>query len=138
MKWRILAAWLVMASCGLAQDQHSQRIPVPSSVIGPQLIAWSEFQRPQPIAASSESQQQSETVQPSPNSPAQDSRPDAQTFTGTIVKDGSRYVLRAAKQVYELDDQDRAKSYEGKQVKVNGNLDAKGDILHVINIELIS
>lgn len=148
MKWTILAVLMAVTSWAFAQDTqgHGQRNdndkdsdPVTSSVVGPQLIAWSDFQKPQPVAdAIALVEVQSGTVQQSPSSPAQDSQPAAQTFTGMIVKDGARYVLKVSKQVYELDDQDRAKSYEGKQVKVNGNLDAKGDMLHVLNIELIS
>ncbi len=55
------------------------------------------------------------------------------------MKDGSRYILKvSSSNTYELDDQDRAKRYEGKQVKVAGTLDAKGNSLHIISIELIS
>jgi hypothetical protein len=41
---------------------------------------------------------------------------------GTIVKDSGRYVLKVSgsSTTYELDDQDRAQRYEGKQVKVAG------------------
>jgi hypothetical protein len=63
----------------------------------------------------------------------------AQTLTGTIIKDGSRYVLKvSSSSTFQLDDQDRARPYEGKQVKVAGTLDANGNSLHVISIELIS
>lgn len=141
LKWTSAIALAAMASLSFAQAAHQEPVPVPSSVVGPQLVAWSEMQKPQPVAAAYELafyEVQSGAVQQSPASPAQDSQPAAQTFTGTIVKDGARYVLKVSKQVYVLDDQERAKSYEGKQVKVNGNLDAKGDMLHVLNIELIS
>jgi hypothetical protein len=60
-------------------------------------------------------------------------------FTGTVVKDGNRYVLKVAtNSTYQLDDQDRAKQYEGKQVRVAANLEANGYSLHVISIELNS
>ena len=65
--------------------------------------------------------------------------PAAQTFTGTIVKDGSRYLLKvSSKDIYQLDDQEKAKRYEGKQVKVEGTLDANGNSLHITSIELLS
>ena len=121
----------------LAQDMKSQPSPVlPSDILGPQLIAWSQMQKPQPIPQSA----------PSPGRPSQQAEqppqatsPAAQTFTGTIVKDGDIYVLKASgTNVYQLDDQERAKQYEGKQVKIAGTLDATGNRLHVTSIELLS
>ncbi len=40
--------------------------------------------------------------------------------------------------MYQLDDQERAKQYEGKQVKIAGTLDATGNSLHITSIELVS
>jgi hypothetical protein len=61
------------------------------------------------------------------------------TFQGTIVKKGASYVLRAtSNETYQLDDQDRARQYEGKQIKIVGTLDVNGRSLHVTSIELIS
>lgn len=128
------AAWLALS----AQDIKSQPSPVlPSDILGPQLIAWSQMQKPQPIPQPMPSpgrpSQQAEQQPPQPPSPA------AQTFTGTIVKDGGRYILKASgTNVYELDDQDRAKQYDGKQVRIAGTLDATGNSLHVTSIELLS
>jgi hypothetical protein len=121
----------------LAQDVKSQPNPVlPSDILGPQLIAWSQMQKLQPIPQPMPSPgrpSQAEQQPPQPDSPA------AQTFTGTIVKDGGRYILKASgTNVYELDDQEQAKQYEGKQVKVAGTLDAAGNRLHVTSIELLS
>ena len=50
---------------------------------------------------------------------------DAQTFTGKIAKSGGKLVLKngVTKSTYILDDQDRAKQFEGKDVKVTGTLD---------------
>jgi hypothetical protein len=118
-------------------------VPPPSEILGPQLVAWSQLQKPQPIpqpvhSPGGPSQQpeqlpvQSASPTPQPPSPA------AQTFTGTIVKDGDKYILKASGNVYELDDQERAKQYEGKQVKIAGTLGATGNTLHVTSIELLS
>lgn len=38
---------------------------------------------------------------------------------------------------YRIDDQDAAKLYEGKQVRIAGSLDAKTNVLHVESIELL-
>jgi hypothetical protein len=122
----------------LAQSVISQSgRDLPSVILGPQLIAWSQVQRPEPIAqptpSSSQTSQQSEQAPPQAQSPA------AQTFTGTIVKDGDKYILQAAgTNVYQLDDQERAKQYEGQQVKIAGTLDASGNRLRVSSIELLS
>ena len=126
----------------LAQDPKSQLTPIlPSEILGPQLVAWSQMQKPQPIPQpmpSPDRPLQQAEQQPAQSNPAQPS-PAAQTFTGTIVKDGGKYILKTSgTNVYELDDQERAKRYEGKQVKIAGTLDATGNSLHVTSIELLS
>jgi hypothetical protein len=145
----LLAAWVflsVAVPLTFGQDFKSQPNPVlPSEILGPQLIAWSQLQKPQPVPQPlpppDRPMQQQPDQQPaqSANPPAQPQPPAAQTFTGTIVKDGNRYVLKVSSNtVYQLDDQERAKQYEGKQVKVAGALDATGNSLHITSIELIS
>jgi uncharacterized protein YdeI (BOF family) len=58
------------------------------------------------------------------------------TFTGTVVKDGELYVLRdLSGQVYKLDDPERAKPFEGKAVKIKGQLDTEAKLIHVEEIE---
>jgi uncharacterized protein YdeI (BOF family) len=60
----------------------------------------------------------------------------AATFTGTVVKDGELYVLRdTSGQVYKLDSPERAKPFEGKAVKVTGQLDTEAKLIHIENIE---
>jgi hypothetical protein len=127
----------------IAQSVQSQASPVlPSDILGPQLIAWSQVQKPQPVPQplpppERPIPQTAQQAQPS-NPPAQPQPPAAQTFTGTIAKDGSRYVLISSNIAYQLDDQEKAKQYEGKQVKIGGTLDANGGSLHIISIELVS
>jgi hypothetical protein len=142
----LLAAWLFLpgfVSLMIAQGVPSQPSPVlPSDVLGPQLIAWSQLQKPQPVPQPlpppERPSQTAQQAQPA-NPPAQPQPPAAQTFTGTIVKDGSRYVLKvSSNSAYQLDDQEKAKQYEGKQVKISGTPDANGSSLHIISIELVS
>src|ERR1700689_186006 len=65
--------------------------------------------------------------------------PAALTLMGTIVKDGTRYVLKvSSNSAYQLDDQDAVKQFEGKQVRIAGSLDADGKVLHITSIELVS
>jgi len=126
-----------------AQDPQTQPRPaLPSDILGPQLIVWSHLQKPQPLPQplpppDRPIQQQD---QQSANPPApQEQRPATATFIGMIIKDGTKYVLKASSnKAYQLDDQDRAKQYEGKQVKIAGTLNADGQSLHITSIELLS
>jgi Protein of unknown function (DUF5818) len=137
--------WATLPSA-LTQDLRSQPSPVlPADILGPQLIAWSQLQKPQPVPQPlpppDRPVQQQPDQQPaqSVNPPVAPQPPAAQTFTGIIVKDGTRYVLKvSSNSVYQLDDQERAKQYEGKQVKIAGTLDATGNSLHITSIELVS
>jgi hypothetical protein len=144
---RLLAALLFLpgfVSLMIAQGVQSQPSPVlPSDILGPQLIAWSQLQKPQPVPQpllppERPISQAAQQVQPA-NPSAQPQPPAAQAFTGTIVKDGSRYVLKVSNNTaYQLDDQEKAKQYEGKQVKISGTPNANGSSLHIIGIELVS
>jgi hypothetical protein len=69
-----------------------------------------------------------------PDTPKQDEAKSA-TFTGTVVKQGDSYVLRASTgTVYQLDDPSRAQQFEGKSVTVSGKLDAQSKMIHVDSI----
>jgi hypothetical protein len=67
----------------------------------------------------------------------------SQTFMGTVGKSKGNLVLKtgyatsdpSAKTTYKLDDQDKAKPYVGKNVKVTGTLDASTNTIHVSDIE---
>ena len=58
------------------------------------------------------------------------------SFEGTIAKSGDKLVLQesATQTAYQLDDQDKAKGFEGKTVKVMATVDAKTNTLHVVDI----
>ena len=66
-------------------------------------------------------------------------QPEAETFMGTILKDGENYVLSdsATKSRYALDDAKKAKPYEGPSVKVTGILDEASNVIHVETIQEI-
>jgi hypothetical protein len=61
--------------------------------------------------------------------------PDAnggQTFTGTVMQQGDKYVLQSESgKVYDIDHQDQVKKFEGKRVRVHGTLDASGKMIHI-------
>ena len=60
-----------------------------------------------------------------------------QTFRGTVVKSGEKYLLddSANKTTYELDDTEKASAFETKKVKVTGILDGAKKLIHVKTIE---
>ena len=61
----------------------------------------------------------------------------AATFTGTIAKNGERFVLKeeSGKTWYDLDDQQAAGKFAGKRVRVIGTLDASNNTIRVQTIE---
>jgi len=60
----------------------------------------------------------------------------ARSFEGKITKSGDEYVLQdnATSTSYKLDDQTKAKEYEGKNVKVMATMDPSSNTLHVVDI----
>lgn len=52
---------------------------------------------------------------------------DVQSFSGTVVKSGDKYVLQEdGGKTYDVDHQDDVAKFEGKRVKVHGTLDPTG------------
>ena len=100
----------------VAQDLQSQSSPVlPSNILGPELIVWSQLQKPQPL------------------------QPATRTLTGTIMRDRNRYFLKVASgSAYQLDDQQKARKFDGKEVKLVGTPDENRHSLNVVSIELIA
>ncbi len=67
--------------------------------------------------------------------PQQDQQ-NAQIFTGKIVKSGSKFMLRdSSNKTYQLDNQEKAKQFQGKSVKVTGTLDESTETIQVTAIE---
>jgi flagellar basal body-associated protein FliL len=93
------------------------------------------------LSAMSFAQQQDQSApQQQPSQPSADtssqasSSAQAQPITGTVVKDGDKYILQSGGMSYQLDDQERAKKFERQQVKVNGDLDASTKTIRVSDI----
>jgi Protein of unknown function (DUF5818) len=139
-----LATTLALLSVTPLSPAQQIQPALPSDILGPQLISWSQQQRPQPVP------------QPLPDSPPQQpgpqpgqqpanppsERPEVHTYTGKIVKDlhTSKFVLQVAgDETYQLDDQNKPREYEGKDVKIigRGNRDSSRRI-RVASMELIS
>jgi hypothetical protein len=73
---------------------------------------------------------------PEPETDAANPHQSARSFEGRIAKSGGQLVLedRAATTSYNLDDQVKARKYLGKNVKVMATMDARSNLLHVIDI----
>jgi hypothetical protein len=155
-RWTILTALplLLLAVFSFAQQFPAQPAPGQDErILGAQLIAWSEMQKPQPVPQQPQPIPAPDTKANQP-SPAPDSKAEpkaqqrtepeaqqstAQSVSGTIIKVGGKFVLETADNMaYQLDDQDKAAQYEGKHVKITGTLDRTTGILHVKSVELMS
>jgi hypothetical protein len=166
MKFRIpQMAFMVFVAFFVAAFAAAQMPPVNPTpgqndgIIGPQLIAWSALQKPEPVPQKPQPIPRPDQAQPSSQdqSPRQSAQPDqstqpnaqqpepetqqtpSQSVSGTIAKVSNKYVLQTADSVtYQLDDQSTAGQYVGKHVKVTGTLDRATGVIRVRSIELLS
>ncbi len=144
---RVLTLVLILlATVPLMLAQNLQPSPQlgplpPSQTLGPQLIAWSVLQQPQPI------QQASPSVREQPYHAAETQQDNTQSlqqttlqyFTGTIEKDDGRYVLKVSRySTFELDNQQTAKQYVGLQVRITATVYPDGVNLHIIGVKPLS
>ena len=131
----------------LAFGQKGQQAPqFPEDALAPrQLIAWSYLQKPQPAPQPLPPR---DTPLPQPDPQDQQAKPPAdpqnqqtptRAFTGKIVKDAGRYVLKVASNTtYQLDGQDDVKQYENQEVTIIGTLDTGSNTIRVVKIQLLS
>jgi Protein of unknown function (DUF5818) len=145
---------LLLVAVALGQAGLAQNSPSTDSLTTP-AIAYSEMQSPVPTPAGQAAadpipptQQQQPEDRPAPGRPAkpqadsqtatQPQQDAARSLSGTIVKNGDQFVLTTPENVnFQLDDQVRAKNYQGKQVKVTGTVDSTARKIHVQKIEPI-
>ncbi len=93
-------------------------------------------ERAQPTQTPSQppAQAPDQAAPPANNSQAPNAQPTGvQSFSGTIVKSGDKYMLQdeASGQSYDIDHQDEVQKYVGKRVKVHGTLDPSGKMIHL-------
>jgi Protein of unknown function (DUF5818) len=79
---------------------------------------------------------QGSTAQQQQPTDAANPQQTARSFQGKIAKSGDQLVLQedATQTAYKLDDQDKAKQFEGKNVKVMATMDTTTNTLHVVDI----
>jgi Protein of unknown function (DUF5818) len=152
MKRWLLIALVCVASLAVAQ-QKPDRSPFSSD-----LVLWSYMQQPQqpeqdqprqaptpdphPETQPAQNPTPSQPSQPAQTSPAtepQRQASTAQTFTGTINKQGDNFLLQISETIsYKLDNHQEVQQYEGKRVRVTGTLDASVNLIHVDKVEPLS
>lgn len=113
----------------------SSRVNAQENPAGTQAQPSQPSQQPsQPPSQTSPSQQPGQTS-PSQEAPSTQpgQAPGAQTFTGTIVKAGDKYVLQdtATGKTYDIDHQDIVGQHVGRRVRVTGTLDPDGKTIHI-------
>ncbi len=91
-------------------------------------VAFAQQSPSQPAARASQ-------MQASPSQASPSEAQSQESFTGTVVKVGKKFVLKTDTATYQLDDQEKAKQFEGKQVKVSGSLDKATGTLHIADIQ---
>jgi Protein of unknown function (DUF5818) len=132
---------LLVGPAAVAQDGGPQPCPdVSPGALGCELIAWSRLQEPAPLPEPDANPAPTANHEGS-SSPDPQTQPETATrsIVGIIVREGEKYVLKAGDNTtYELDDQERARRYQDKQVKVVGKLDSRSNSLHIESIELVS
>ena len=82
-----------------------------------------------------------QTNQPMPQDASQSGQQqDTKAFTGMIVNDGNKLVLKdmSSNTAYKLDDEKKVKDYVGKMVKITGTLDQSSNVIQVESIEIVS
>jgi hypothetical protein len=96
-------------------------------------LAWGS---PFIASASGLPQEQAQGPVPDQPQPAQPQQDQAQSFTGTVARDGASYFLHdPSGQVYKLDGASQAKLFVGKNVKITGELDEQAKLIHIQTIE---
>jgi hypothetical protein len=107
------------------------------------LVGWgiSLSAQQKPSAADSPSMQTPprtgpDSSMPQPQTDATNSHPSARAFEGKIEKSADGFVLRenVTQNPFKLDDQDKAKKFEGKDVRIMATMDAATNTLHVVDI----
>jgi hypothetical protein len=135
---------LCMTALGAnAQQPNSQD---PSATAPPQQQSPSANSSGQEPTARPQQETNEPAANPSQNEPRMPAAgtdaqtQDAKAFTGRIVKENGKVVLKdpVTKTSYQLDDVSKVKPYMGKEVKVTGKLDMNSNTIHIESIAPMS
>ncbi len=146
MKKQLQSIWTLGVMAALLTfgiTLNAQQSAPPTSSTDPSAAPQSQPTQPTDPTAQRPSTQappQTETAPSQTPHPGTQAAPDssqtsasaggAQSFSGTVVKSGDKYVLQDADsgKSYDIDHQEQVKQYEGKKVRVHGTLDANNKI----------
>jgi uncharacterized protein YdeI (BOF family) len=113
------------------------------------IISWGGLLHAQQTAPDAQQSQQQTQPPPDQTEPPSQSQPGArqvppdaqaqapdqtgvQTFTGTVMKQGTKYVFQdASGAIYDIDHQVEVSKFEGKRVRIHGTLDPTTKMIHV-------
>jgi hypothetical protein len=137
-----LALFMMMVSSwALSQTEAPQPCPdVIPGTVGCEPVAWSQLQEPVPLPEPGAEPAPPPDQESSQTAGSQGQSDTAkQSIKGIIVRQGEKFVLKAGDNTtYQLDDQNKAKQYQDKEVNVVGVLDTDSNTLHIETIELVS
>jgi len=120
---RLLLLLALLSLSGLGISLSAQQTP-------------SETPSQPPSASDSQTPSAPDTTMPQSQTDATQGQQSARAFEGMIQKSGNQFVLQetTTQTSYQLDDQHKAKHFEGKSVKVMATIDPSTNQLHVIDI----
>ena len=113
------------------------------------IISWGGLLHAQQTTPDAQQSQQPTHPPPDQTAPPSRSQPDAkqappdaeaqspdqtgvQIFTGTVMKQGSKYMFQdASGAIYDVDHQAEVSKFEGKKVRIHGTLDPTTKMIHV-------
>lgn len=147
MKQRV-QAWLFLGAVGLlllGLSLSAQQAPPQSSASGQQTkqaapppntqATDTQSQDPQSQPQDQQQPPAQQQAQPDQSAPPerQAQQAEGQSFTGTIVKSGNKWMFQdaASGNTYDIDHQDEVQKFEGKKVKVHGTLDESRKMIHI-------
>lgn len=124
----LVALTLVIGLAGISLYAQQD----PAAQTPPATPPQEQQQTPPPDQQSQPTSQEQTSQSPAAQQP--------QIFSGKIVKSHGMAVLRdeATSTDYKLDNEDQAKQYMGKNVRVTGTLDPSTNTIRVTNIEMSS
>ena len=117
-------------------NPHVSRV-LPAVALTVALLSSTQLMRGQRASDNSQWSLIAQLAQLAQSLPPDDPDMHEKTFTGVIVKSGDKVVLldTISRTSYQLDDQQKAKSFLNKNVRVTGVLNPSTGTIHVSAIE---
>ena len=135
---------LCVTAMGVSAQQPSSQDP--AATAPPQQQSASASSSPQEPTARPQQEPNEPAANPSQNEPQMPAAgtdaqtQDAKAFTGRIVKENGKVILKdpVTKTSYQIDDVSKVRPYMGKEVKVTGRLDMNSNTIHIESIAPLS